>query len=263
MTKMQLFVAILLVVAASLADADGQLRGDAAEESAAIAEELEANMTDEFTLEIAAADSCSSGYVAQLRKAAPACINSCKGSCGALNAAIHAYAKKGGAGAAKKVVCRYKGAFSCFVRGRARKACMKLISRAAAMGFKLPRSVGQLYAQCRWEPPVGGTIVVVRWMGLTPQESPLLAGPLCGWPDEKDFSRGVKLPLFSKSADAVPVHRRRGSHPLMALLLKRMSDLTSTGLFIRGIPRWSCGFVLPFQELLSALCFELLFSRSN
>jgi hypothetical protein len=96
-----------------------------------------------------AGNSCQSGLVGQAYKYAPACFNKCSYACGAINEAINAYMRKGGQSAAKKVVCRRKSQFSCFVKRSNIGNCRPLISKAASFGFSLPSSVGDLNRQCR------------------------------------------------------------------------------------------------------------------
>mmetsp|Transcript_17342 Transcript_17342/g.49285 ORF Transcript_17342/g.49285 Transcript_17342/m.49285 type:complete len:164 (-) Transcript_17342:255-746(-) len=89
---------------------------------------------------------CDSGLVGQIKSFAPDCINACPQSCGALGQAINAYLTKGGQPAAKRVICQHKGEFSCAFDHWG--ACQKLADKAGGMGFKLPRSKGELYGGC-------------------------------------------------------------------------------------------------------------------
>merc|ERR1711920_1105542 len=92
---------------------------------------------------------CTTGLVGQIRAYGTSCIDSCQEMCHPLDLAIKAYLTKGGAPAAKPVVCHYQSAFKCALSGGNKGKCMPLINKAASFGFALPRSLGQLSGQCR------------------------------------------------------------------------------------------------------------------
>merc|ERR1719210_56907 len=108
--------------------------------SSAASEEVEA-------LSAASGNACRHGKVGLLRHFAPQCFVPCEASCPAVGLAVDAYFKSG-QGAAEDSVCHNKAAWRCFVEPGHVGACTPLITKAAAFGYSMPKSVGELDALC-------------------------------------------------------------------------------------------------------------------
>mmetsp|Transcript_84247 Transcript_84247/g.212427 ORF Transcript_84247/g.212427 Transcript_84247/m.212427 type:complete len:171 (+) Transcript_84247:95-607(+) len=94
-------------------------------------------------------DACHAGLVGQINAFAPSCFSQCPQMCGPLGQAITAFMQRGGAAAAKPVICSHQAQFGCALHGSAYGACSPLIQKAAKFGFTLPTSSGALQSQCR------------------------------------------------------------------------------------------------------------------
>jgi len=134
------------VIESQTAEASVELDGATSFDSGFVVAAEEAANVESLS---AVGNACTSGVVGQVYSMAPACLDACSGSCGALGGAINAYLKQGGSAAAKKYVCSHKSSFYCPVTGSAKGKCAGLISKAASFGFHLPSSVGALNAECR------------------------------------------------------------------------------------------------------------------
>jgi len=134
------------VIESQTAEASVELDGATSFDSGFVVAAEEATNVESLS---AVGNACTSGVVGQVYSMAPACLDACSGSCGALGGAINAYLKQGGSAAAKKYVCSHKSSFYCPVTGSAKGKCAGLISKAASFGFHLPSSVGALNAECR------------------------------------------------------------------------------------------------------------------
>merc|ERR1711933_88840 len=95
-------------------------------------------------------DACSTGLVGQIRSYAPSCFSACPQICGPLGQAITWVMTKGGAPAAKPIVCQHHVEFGCALHGSAYSACHPLVEKAAQFGFHLPSSASEFRQECRW-----------------------------------------------------------------------------------------------------------------
>merc|ERR1740139_1593636 len=71
--------------------------------------------------------------------------------CAPLASAVTAFLTKGGAPAAKPVVCASRAEFLCALEGTAFAHCEPLIKQASQFGFVLPSSAAELSSECEAE----------------------------------------------------------------------------------------------------------------
>jgi len=97
---------------------------------------------------LASAGGCSSSIVDAIANYAPDCIAACPHAKCLLVDAVNAFTKRGGAPAAKRVVCGSQSTFGCYVSSGNIGKCRPLLNKAKGFGFTLPDSTDSLRGYC-------------------------------------------------------------------------------------------------------------------